>query len=389
MEVKQIDSILLRFLYLLVAGIVVCEVFALADMTSLLFMLTFPVTVALWFRTVRKTITGMDFLVLAISALAVIHVLINAGMTNTPIGFDYFKKLIMFIMSLLFLQVSYRYKAKADLIRFINHLVDSLTVFLIAVYFLYNTQMHMIGEYVSSYLTFRFSNPNLTGLFLVCLYMFELYRLFTPEKWIWKLVHVAMAAFLAYFTFQSQSRNSLLALLLFTAICAWLLFKSKRRLRINKPMALLFVTSPILFVAGYLLLINIPWIQNALSFLVGEGKTLTSRLSVWEPAMEYLRLSPLFGAYSQISNGTGLSQLHNTHLDIAASYGVIVLILVCVLLYKYLYQGGRYYANKWSYIYILGFVCTLILGIGEAALFSGSLGLYAFIGTFLLFSRIE
>ena len=154
-------------------------------------------------------------------------------------------------------------------------------------------------------------------------------------------------------------------------------------------MALLFVTSPILFVAGYLLLINIPWIQNALSFLVGEGKTLTSRLSVWEPAMEYLRLSPLFGAYSQISNGTGLSQLHNTHLDIAASYGVIVLILVCVLLYKYLYQGGRYYANKWSYIYILGFVCTLILGIGEAALFSGSLGLYAFIGTFLLFSRIE
>lgn len=387
MRLKQIDSILFRILYLLVAGIVVCEVFAFTDMTSILFTLTFPVTVAVWLRSIRKTLTGMDFLVISIFALAIISVLINAGITNTPISFDYFKKLIMFIMSLLFLQTAYRMKADESLIKFMNRLVDFLTVFLIAVYFLYNTEMHMIGEYVSSYLTFRFSNPNLTGLFLVCLYMFELYRLFTPEKWIWKLIHIAMAGFLAYFTFESQSRNSLLAMLLFTVICAWLIFKSKRHLTISKLGALIIVTIPAWFVMGYMLLINTPWIQDVLSFLVGEGKSLSSRVGVWTPALEHLWHSPLIGAYSQISDGTGFSQLHNTHLDIAGSYGVIVFILVCYMLWKQFYQNGRHYSDKSSFIYILSFACAIVLGVGEAALFSGSLGLYSFIGTFLLFAN--
>ncbi len=388
MELKLIDKILFKTLYLLVAGIVVCEVLDI-QITSTLFLFTFPLTVALWVRSIRKKITGMDLVVLATSLLAFIHVLINASATGTDVDFDYLKKVIMFSMSLLFLQTCYRAKANKDMVVFINRLVDCLTILLIVAFFLWNSQMHMIDERVSAYLTFRFSNPNLTGLFLVCLYMLELYRLFSREKWGWKLVHIAMAAFLGYFIIESQSRNSFLVLIAFTAICAWLIFKSKRQLRITKFGATVFSIAPALFVMFYMVMVNLPWVQLILDFLVGEGKALTSRHDVWETALTALKASPIIGAYSQISNGEGASQMHNSHLDIAASYGIIVFILVCYLLWKYIYQDGRYYAHKSNYVYILGFVCAILLGIGEAALFSGGLGIYVLIGSFLLLSHSD
>jgi len=76
-----------------------------------------------------------------------------------------------------------------------------------------------------------------------------------------------------------------------------------------------------------------------------------------------------------------MSQMHNSHLDIAASYGIPVLILVCVLLARWLRQGrGRY---------MIGFACALLLGLGEAAVFSGGLGIYIFAGLFLLLAKGE
>ena len=79
--------------------------------------------------------------------------------------------------------------------------------------------------------------------------------------------------------------------------------------------------------------------------------------------------------------------MHNTHMDIAASYGIPVLILVCVLLVKYLHQQGRVYEDRKGYIYILGFACMIMLGMGEAAVFSGGLGVYIIVGTCLLLSN--
>ena len=100
----------------------------------------------------------------------------------------------------------------------------------------------------------------------------------------------------------------------------------------------------------------------------------------------YISKSPVLGAYFGVSDGSGMSQMHNSHLDIAASYGIPVLAVVCILLRNYVYQGGRVYENKQDYIYILGFACAIILGIGEAALFSGGLGLHVFVGAFLMLS---
>lgn len=389
MELRKLDTNLFKALYLITAGIVVTQVLDLDSLTSMLFMLTFPITVLLWLRSVRKTLTGTDILMLAAAILASVNVLLDISISNADVSFDYIKKLIMFIMSLLFLQTANRVHVGNEFVSFINRLVDFLTVFLIIMYFLDYTQMHLLNGYVTVYLTFRFTNPNLTALFMTCLYMLEVYRLFTPERWYWKLLHVLMAVFLAVFVWQTQSRNCLLVLVLFTAASAWLIFRGRRNLKIGKLWAALIAAFPVLFMAAYMLVVNTAWAQKLFAFLVGEGKKLNSRVKIWTPALETLRESPLIGSYCGVSDGTGISQLHNSHLDIAASYGILVLVLVLILLTRYLHQNGKVYRNKSSYLYMLSFACTILLGMGEAALFSGGLAIYVFIGSFLLLANRE
>lgn len=387
MKLAKVDVFLLKFLYLLAAGLLVFQVLGRGNWTSLLFYMTFPVTVLLWLRTVRSTLTGMDLLMLGTIVLAAVCVLVDAGIHNAALSFTYIKKIIIFSMTLMFLQIAYRIQINQELVAFINTIIDLLTVFLIIMFFLRTNRMFAIRGRASNYLTFQLGNPNLTGLFLTSFYMLELYRIFTPEKWYWKILHVIFALFLIVFVLLTQARNCLVALLLFTVFCTWLLFRSRRNMRISKGVALMVAVFPVLFIAIYMFLVRTPWAYRALDFLISEGKSLDSRVKIWEPALEFVWISPVIGAYYGISNGTGMSQMHNSHLDIAASYGIPVLILVCILLRNYLYQKGKIYEDKQGFIYILGFACAIILGIGEAALFSGGLSLYVFVGSFLLLSR--
>lgn len=384
MELKQTDAILLKLLYAVAAGIVITQALGLDNVTSILFLLTFPLTVVLWGRSIRRKLDSTDMLVLLTAVLAVVSVLLNALITETTISFNYIKKLIIFIMSLLFLSMANRMRVERSFIRYVNAIVDSLTVFLIAMYFIAGPRMYMINGWVTKYLTFGFSNPNLTGLFLVCLYMLTVYRLFSREKVAIKLIHIAMAAFLAWFVLETRSRNCLLIMMLYTAICAWLIFRGRKKMRIGKGMSVTIAVFPAIFVLLYMALISAEWVKKVFSILIEEGKLLDSRTVVWTKAMEFVVRSPILGAYSELSDGTGMFQMHNSHLDVMASYGIPAMFLVCVLLQKCLHQKGRVYQEKHAYLYILGFACAIMLGIGEAALFSGGMGIYIFVGAFLL-----
>ena len=386
MEQQKIDGLLLKIQMLLAAVMVVAQTLGLDDLTSYVFLATFPMTVLLWLRTVRQRVTALDLLMVLTVALAALSVLINASATATGLGFGYIKKLIIFAVTMMFLQTANRLRIKGDVARFLHLLVDILVLYLIVIYFLLNIRMYLINGRVSAYLTFNMDNPNLTALFLTCLYMLEMYRLFSPERWYAKLLHVAMAVFLAFFVVQTQSRNCLVVLVLFTLVCAWLIFKGSGVMKLGVGRSALIALFPALFMGVYFIMLKTPSIRQKFDFLVSEGKGLDSRTRIWEPALDHLIGSPVVGAYSQISNGTGVSQMHNTHLDVACSYGIPVLILVCVLLWHYLHQQDRHYTDKASYIYMLAFACAIILGIGEAALFSGGLGLYIFVGSLLLLS---
>lgn len=388
MELRMIDRTLLKILYLLVGAIVVAQVLGISSLVSLMFYLTFPITGLIWLRTVKGTLITTDIIMIATVAITVINVLLNAGITDSSFSFSYFRKLIMFITTLIFLQASFRIKIDNKMAGFFVKIEDCLVLFLIASYFVFGSRMYVLNGRVTNYLTFGFGNPNLTGIFLVCFFILELYRLFSPENWKMKMLHIAMAAFLAYFVLETRSRNSVIVLVVITVLAAFMFFRKRwAKYRISRFWACVLAIFPGVFAAVYINLINSRWIQNRLGFLVSMGKSLDSRLTAWNPAIEGIKSSPIIGAYSQISNGTGMSQMHNTHIDIACSYGIPILIMVCILLAKYFYQNGKIYYHKENFIYILGFACVILLGMGEAALFSGGLGVYVFAGAFLMLAE--
>lgn len=389
LEQEKVDIWLFKLLFLLAGGILVMQILGLEQITSYLFLLTFPLTVLLWVRTVRKTLTIWDLLIVFTVSLAVVSVLINTAVTGTKPSFSYFKKLIMFMMTLLFLQTCSRVQLHTKLATFLQRLVECVILFLIIAFFFMREAVFRFEEWSSVYLTFGLGNPNLAGLFLLCLFMLEFPRLLRKDVWYKKIYRIALTVMLALFMVMTGSRNSLIVALLYIACCVALMFVSKRWLSIVRfgwVPTVIVILLPVMFMVAYMVLVYNESIQEAFSFIVGEGKSLDSRMEIWEPALEHLRKSPVVGAYSQITGGNH-AQMHNTHLDIACSYGIPVLLLVCTMLFRWLNQRGQTYENKAGVAYMLGFAGAIVMGMGEAALFSGSLGLYIFVGAFLLFAN--
>ena len=387
MELKQIDSFLLKVLFLVEAGIIVTQVLSLDSLTSMLFLMTFPITVLLWLRSVRQTFSGTDLIMIITAILAVVGVFLSAAKASAHLDFSSLKKLIMFVMALLFFQMAYRTRINEEMGAFIHRVVDALVVFLFVLFLLQRQQMYTLNGRRTNYLTFCFSNPNLTALFLSCMYMLKMQRLFEKGRWYVKLMHILQQVLLGWFVLETQSRNGILVVLAYTLMTIWLVFRSGWNLKISKFWGAFLAVWPAIMVVGYMTLIQSSWVLDTFSFLVGEGKELDSRETIWSLGLRHLRESPVFGAYYEMAGGTGVFQMHNSHLDIAVSYGIPVLILVCILINRYLYGQGRIYANKREYIYILGFAAAILLGMGESAVFSGGLGIYIFAGTFLLLAN--
>ena len=135
----------------------------------------------------------------------------------------------------------------------------------------------------------------------------------------------------------------------------------------------------------YLYLSKIQFLDNFFDFLdLGEGKAVSSREMIWEFGLKYFYDHPLLGSYYHISKGSGISQLHNTHLDILVSYGLVPALFFIALLYRALERILANSPTKLSNISIFAFFAIIIQGSFEAALVSGGVGLYILSFGFLL-----
>lgn len=365
------DDLLVKLEYLTLAGIVAAQVLGRDGLVSLLFSLTFVLTAVLW---LRKAVRGVSVLEVLILLASFVCVAVNGVLTGTDVTPSYFKKLIMFWVTVLLFGVLGEHRPDGEEVFFRTN--AALAVFLAGMYGLDREGMHLFNGQVSGYLTFRFENPNLTGVFLACVCMMEMIRAVRSQKGPGKAGHFLLALLMLKFTVETRSRNSMLMLAVFAAgsVLLWLFPK----LRMTKPLAAVTALLPLLFAVCYLLAVRWDWVHKWFAFLAGEGKNIDSRVNLWEFALGHFASSPLVGAYSQISFGTGLSQLHNTHLDVLASYGVLVFGLLWGFLGRILYRarGGG--------LCLLAFVCVLLSGVGEGMLFSGGLGIYIYGGIFLM-----
>lgn len=382
MRMTQMDTILIRMLYLAAAGIVMLTVLGAESIASGLFYLTFVLVVLLWLAGAMREVSWTDAVLILIVGLTLGHIMINASLEGTSVNFDYFKKYIMFIITLVFFQAACKLSVDDRTEKFLLTVNSGLVLFLIGYFCFHQTEVYLLGGRTSNYLTFGFTNPNLTALFLMCLFTGEMYQLFRSRSVPALLWHLCLAAAVFYFVWETESRNCLITIVV-EALLFGLLYLLPKGFRISKLSAFLVAVWPFVFALLYLVVVRTGWIQEMFSFMVSEGKGLDARLSVWLPALYYYGKSPIWGAYSQISGGTGMSQMHNTHLDILVSYGTVVFILVCYLLYSLLSSKNTGVVKEDTMARIC-FAGTIIMGMGEASLFSGGLGLYLFAGLFLL-----
>lgn len=372
MPITKWESGILKALFALEGLLIALQLAGLDAWVSGLFTLTFPLVALLWLCSIRKTIRLADIGVFLTVTLAAVCVLIDCGRSGGDFRWAYGKKLIMFGATVLFFSAMDRLQVDRKLADYLGGLTDLLALLFVGRY-LFAGATHPGTE--AAYLSFGFTNPNLATLFLSQMAVLQLLR--AGEKR--KLLHSLLAVCLLYFVVRAGSRNAMLALAI--SVIAYGCLRKRREIRIGKWLSGFLAWLPLVFAAVYMLLVRQAWVQAVFSFFSAAGKPLSSRAEVWQRAWDAIGQSPLWGGYYSISDGTGASQMHNSHLDVAASYGVVVLVLLCAHLRRWLMNGRN--------LYIIGFVAVLLLGFGEAAFFSGGLGVYLFAGMFLLLSKGE
>lgn len=232
------------------------------------------------------------------------------------------------------------------------------------------------------YFTMNFSNPNLTGIFLLQAVLFAILGTVLAKKRIIKGICVGLAAIDLLFLYWTEARNDLISFTLIALMAVGIFLKQQNKL---PKWVLFFLTIyPLVFMILYLKLVNMAVVQESFDFMVEDGKPLTSRVLVWSLRLYGLKGHYLTGDYFNLGGNA-----HNSHLVILVSFGVIVLALVVWYLYRILEKIDHVCESPKQVLCLLAFCGTLFTGMGEGALFSGGVGLYIVGCTPLLLARFN
>lgn len=349
-----------------------------ASLISAAFLCTFVVLVGFL---VKQSQGKFDKFYSVLVFLSIINVVLNAMISPIArVNFDYMKKLIMFISAITFFvlirDAEICEKEKAFAIR--AGLAISF-LFPIA-YFVLNIRT-MLGIH----LTMGFTNPNFTALWVLHGFLFAVIAFFRANK-IWaKGALVAGAIGCLYIASLTLNRAFWISVIGFIALVLYGIIG--RRRSINPIIITTIIVLPIVIVILYHSLLESSGFQRAFSFVVSEGKGLGSRTRVWDFAVENLKHGWLLGDYSGISNGTGISQMHNTHLDVLCSYGVIPFCLFVYILRSISIAISKNCKTLEQYVSLSAFMSVILFGVFEAALFSGCTGLNYLTGAFLILAK--
>ena len=368
--------------------LVLCIVFSIINgitlLTSFLIGCTFIYTAVLyiWKLTNHKFVSSQNHLIV----FSVVIVLINITISGFG-DFNYYKKAIMYICTLLLLvynsntKVSFR---SVWCIILLNVLIGLLYVLSYKQGFdLYDGEM---------LLTFNFSNPNQTGLFVFTTFLYILlpaiYILESPQL-LKKILVLALLVPLSIFLYKiltlTGCRSAIMAVFVFGFLTIYdYLRRGKKWMK--KWMIALITVLPFVFVFFYISWA--PLITFDVSFgIENSGKSAITRLSIWEPIVNNFFHYFMFGDYYGISNGTGVSQMHNTHLDVYASYGLLTLILFIVLLRKILWKTYVNTSTRFQRLALYAFISSMVIGTFEASYVAGSGGLFILTNGFILLAN--
>lgn len=388
MKLSNIRIALIYILYVLEAGIIYTQTKGMDDLTSILFFGTFALTFLLFGSLFTYGVKKTDLLLYVIIIAAGVNVIWGLWLNGGALTLTYLKKYIMFCSTLIYVRVVTLIQPTQRLKNWILNVNAAIAIMLVWTYNQGGRLLYDINGIRSGYLTFGFTNPNLTAIFCLCIAFLEVAAFKVVKRKGFKVFHFILFLYMSYFTLLTQSRNCILVLAVGVAMLVINFFVNDR-LMSSKQIIMFVVIWPLLFVAIYYFVLGNEWILDKMGFLdLGEGKGLSSRVDIWTPAINAFKQNPIMGAYYEISNGTGESQMHNSHLDILVSYGSIVCGATLYYLYKSFLVVRAKAADNKNKVFILGAMMVLMLGMGEAAIFSGGLGIFLYLGAFLLLAKI-
>ncbi len=298
--------------------------------------------------------------------------LLSVFVTGYSIGFNYLKKWLMFASTVnMFFWVS-----NSDIT---EQMIKDLkkTAVLIALLFVLAYMMGKTGpsDSFQGMLTFNFNNPNLTAISIlpICFYMVILASDYRTK--LRSVLYLGLGIVLGWFVWKTTARACMLSMVAFFVL---ILFCQKY----SRALTFVVVIFPFVFSILYMQLVDTEFMQW-FEFLESEGKSLTSRERIWEYVFAIIEKNPIFGNYYIATGGSGLSNLHNIHLDTMASYGIIVFAFTVWIMVAVLNKIGEG-VKRWGIVEISAFYAVILSGTFEAALFSGSQGVYFLVGGFLM-----
>lgn len=373
--------------FLLVLGIAFFTMSKDSAVVSNLITLTFPYVLFIFARQYNRGTIPQTYNAILLASFVLVFVNISI---SGPGGFDYYKKAIMYIAALAWFICC-----------------NSIRVSKRTVYYFFGINLLLIFLYLNFYrhgleffegqllLTLNFSNPNLTGMFLLhsLLYIgifIVCIKDITKRKFnriLLLLISIPLFCNVLGLLMMTGSRSSLMSLMFFGFLLV-LDMLCRKRFWLKKWALILLAAFPFIFVFIYITYAGT--IGDTVSFgMESAGKSNTSRNHVWLPIIENIWHYFVIGDYYGISGGSGVSQLHNTHLDVYASYGIVPLLLYIYLLYKLMYNAS---SRSHSFIQRSGlyaFISVLVLCSFEASLVAGSAGLFLLTGGFLMITNLN
>lgn len=362
------------------SGLIVCfTILGEGQAVSLCFVASF--IVLLLYAGQRSISKKYSSLVVLLAILALFNVNLNALISSETIwGFDYFKKVFIFISFVIFLYFSYTDPVGERTIRVVRKIPCIAGILLIiSYYFLGNNASYAHG------ITLGFSNPNFTGMWLMHIAIYMFIDMTDNEKKPLYRIAISVCFFItSWLIVLTFARSCLFGLILFVLLCL-----SRKVFRIDlarkKLFILAIVITPFLFFVVYQSVVSTEWFNDVFSFMVSEGKPLTSRKHIWGEAIKALNNHLILGNYCGISHGTGMAQMHNIELDVLCSYGLIPFLLFLNVLYDGCTKTAKEALLDKEYYALCGFLAVVFSGIFEAGIVAGSMGLnFLTAGLFIL-----
>lgn len=240
--------------------------------------------------------------------------------------------------------------------------------------------------YFNQGLTFGFTNPNITGMFLMHGVLYVGLAICFVKRWIVRIPLILLAAGGIYMTLLTRCRSALVGIAVFAILAAWFLLK--RYKRVPPWLSATIVLIPLIFAVLYLLA-NDAGLLEAFGLWEDEGKNTNSRVAVWEKAVAIIRMHLLTGDYATLYNAeNGMGQRHNMHIEVLTAYGLIPFILFVIILLLCILPIGERASTPKKQLPLLAFFAVILAGTFEAGFITGALGLYILSGGFLACSAM-